>query len=141
MVLLPHTDVGQYGEILQIGEADALTNAQIDPSLVGNKPPVIVILLGCETASAKVRYANFVARFRKANASVVIGTLTPVLGRHAAPVAEALVERLDKYWDEAFRATTVGDAMAEVRRQFMAKGLPIGLAVVAFGDADWVVGG
>jgi hypothetical protein len=140
MVLLPHTDVGEFGEVLQIGKAEVLTNAQIDPTIVGTKPPVIVVLLGCETASAEVRYANFVARFRMAQAAVVIGTLTPVLGRHAAPVADALVEQLDRYWNEPFRTATVGDVMTDLRRRFMEKGLPVGLAVVAFGDADWLLG-
>jgi hypothetical protein len=141
MVLLPHTDVGAFGEELQIGEADALSNAQIDSTVVGTKPPVIVVLLGCETASTKVHYASFVARFRTAEAAVVIGTLTLVLGRHAALVADTLVEQLERYWSEPFRTATVGDVITDIRRRLMQKGLPIGLAVVAFGDADWLLGG
>jgi hypothetical protein len=141
MVLLPHTDVGEFGEELQIGEADALSNAQIDLTVVGTKPPVIVVLLGCETASTKVHYASFVARFRTAEAAVVIGTLTLVLGRHAALVADILVEQLEQYWSEPFRTTTVGDVVTDIRRRLMQRGLPVGLAVVAFGDADWLLGG
>jgi hypothetical protein len=140
MVLLPHTDQGPNGEVLQIGKDAVLTNAQIDATVVGTKPPAIVVLLGCETASSQVRYANFVASFRHAEAAVVIGTLTPVLGRHAAPVASVLVEQLERYWSEPFRTVTVGDAMAEMRRRLMQRGLPIGFAVVAFGDADWLLG-
>jgi hypothetical protein len=35
---------------------------------------------------------------------------------------------------------TLADAMAETRRAFMRAGLPVGLALVAFGDADWLLG-
>jgi hypothetical protein len=72
---------------------------------------------------------------------VVIGTLTPILGRHAAPVANALIEQLDQFWDGGRPAVTIGDALTNVRRKFMADGLPVGLTLVAFGDADWLVGG
>jgi hypothetical protein len=101
---------------------------------------VIVLLLGCETAAARVRYANFIARFRHAKASIVVGTIMPVKGRHAAPMAAALIELLDQCWREPFKVATMGDVMAQARRRFMAQGLPAGLALVAFGDADWLLG-
>jgi hypothetical protein len=62
-----------------------------------------------------------------------------LLGRHAVPIADALVARLDKFWSEP-RPTTIGDAIAEVRRSLMAEGLPAALTLVAFGDADWLLG-
>jgi len=50
------------------------------------------------------------------------------------------VERLDHYWAQPRKVVTLGDAMAETRRAFMSRGLPTGLALVAFGDADWLLG-
>lgn len=140
LVLLPHTDRGSYGEYLEIGHSDTLTNAEIDTDIVGDKPPVMVMLLGCDTAVSDIGYAKFVARFRQADAAVVIGTLTPILGRHAAPVARRLIDELESYWREPHRAVTLGDAMAAMRRSLMREGLPVGFAVVAFGDADWLLG-
>jgi hypothetical protein len=139
-VLLPHTDVDNENDVIEIGTKDFLTNAQIDEDVVGTNHPVIVILLGCETARPELRLASFVASFRHAGADVVIGTLTPILGRHAAPVANALIEQLDQFWDGSCRVTTIGDALKNVRRTFMSAGLPIGLTLVAFGDADWLIG-
>jgi hypothetical protein len=140
-VLLPHIDVDNGNDVIEIGTKAFLTNAQIDEDVVGTNHPVIVFLLGCETAAPELRLASFVASFRHAGADVVIGTLTPVLGRHAAPVANALIEQLDQFWDGSRPAVTVGDALTNVRRKFMADGLPVGLTLVAFGDADWLVGG
>lgn len=140
LVLLPHTDRGGYGEYLEIGQSDALTNAEIDADIIGEVPPVVVMLLGCDTAVSDIGYAKFVARFRLADAAVVIGTLTPILGRHAAPVARLLIDELERYWLEPHRTMTLGDAMAAMRRSLMRQGLPVGFAVVAFGDADWLLG-
>jgi hypothetical protein len=139
-VLLPHIDVDKGNDVIEIGTRDLRTNAQIDEDFVGTNHPVIVFLLGCETAAPELRLASFVASFRDAGAEVVIGTLTPILGRHAAPVANALIEQLDRFWDGGRSAVTIGDALTNVRRKFMADGLPVGLTLVAFGDADWLLG-
>jgi hypothetical protein len=56
-------------------------------------------------------------------------------------MAEALVEQLDQCWSEPFKVATMGDVMTLIRRRFMSQGLPAGLALVAFGDADWLLGG
>ena len=96
LVLLPHTDIQDDNEVLEIGDGNFLTNAQIDHRVVGSAHPVVVLLLGCGARpSRSLRFASFVASFRHAKAAIVIGTLTPVLGRHAAPIAARLVEQLD----------------------------------------------
>lgn len=140
LLLLPHTDRNAFGEYLEIGTGEKLGGAQIRSDIVGSQEPVLVLLLGCETAAADIPYAKFIGRFRCARAAVVIGTLMPVLGRHAAPVAEALVARLEDYWQAPMGAVTVGDAIAAMRRDLLLQGLPVGLAVVAIGDADWLIG-
>ncbi|MBV9930553.1 MAG: hypothetical protein JO013_06390 [Alphaproteobacteria bacterium] len=141
LLLLPHTDSDENGEYLEIGTGQLLGSAQIACDVVGSEEPVLVVLLGCETAAADISYAKFIGRFRHARASVVIGTLMPVLGRHAAPVAESLLAQLEHYWERPGGAATVGDAIAAMRRDLLEKGLPVGLAVVAIGDADWLIGG
>jgi len=140
LVLVAHTDLLNNREVLEIGSGACLTNAQIDERIVGDNHPTIVLLLGCETANSDLRMASFVTAFRHAKAAVVIATLTSVLGRHAAPIAVELIERMDEYWRDP-RPITVGDAIADLRRSLLKKGLPAGLMITAFGDADWIIGG
>ncbi len=140
LALVAHTDLLNNREVLEIGSGAHLTNAQIDERIVGDNHPTIVLLLGCETAKPDLRMASFVTAFRHAKAAVVIATLTSVLGRHAAPIAVELIEKMDEYWRDA-RPITVGDAIADLRRSLLKKGLPAGLMITAFGDADWIIGG
>jgi hypothetical protein len=139
LVLLPHTDKTKYGEVLKIGQDACLTVAQIAPDVVGSADKIIVILLGCDTADPSIGYVSFPTRFRLAGAEIVVGTLTPVLGRHAAPVARTLIEDLHEIWAMNHEGATLGEAIAHVRRRFMERGLPVGLALIAYGDADWVL--
>ena len=37
----------------------------------------------------------------------------------------------------AYEGRTIADAMMTIRRDLLAEGLPIALAVTCFGDADW----
>lgn len=140
LALVAHTDFLNGREVLEIGSGAYLTNGQIDERVVGDNHPIIVLLLGCETAKPDLRMASFVTAFRQANAAIVIGTLTSVLGRHAAPISVELVEKMDEYWRDP-RPITVGDAVADLRRSLLKKGLPAGLMISAFGDADWIIGG
>ncbi|HYI64056.1 MAG TPA: hypothetical protein VEW71_04150 [Allosphingosinicella sp.] len=140
LVILPHVEkTGSLVE-MEIGAADRLNNAQIQEPMVGKARPVMVMLLGCGTGGQDVRYISCVAGFRSAKASVVIGTLMPILGRHAVRVAGLLITELDSYWDGRGPPATVGDAMTEMRRRLMADGVLTGMMVVAFGDADWLLG-
>ena len=69
-----------------------------------------------------------------------LATLTPVLGRHAADVARRLVGRMAQAWQAEPGRWSIGDLMTGIRRELLAAGFPIGLALVAFGDADWRLG-
>lgn len=143
LVLLPHTVYSDALESfgLEIGTADRIWVGDIDERYIPpQERPVIVALLGCETAAAgDVGYERFPALFRRAGAEVVVGTLTEVLGRHAAPVAGRLVGLLYEGSRSGKRA--FGEVMVEVRRRFLAEGIPMALVLVAFGDADWTVVG
>ena len=54
----------------------------------------MVLLLGCDTAVSKAEPETFIARLRDVGAAVVVGTVSPVLGENAAPVAVALLGEL-----------------------------------------------
>lgn len=123
---------------LEIGD-DKLTRTEINHNYIGGGHALAVIL-GCSTAGNVEGVNSFATDFRRDGAAVVIGTTTAVLGRHALPLAKALVEGL------AQRAAgpasiRLGALMRDLRLHFLSKGIPIGLATVAFGDADWTFGG
>jgi hypothetical protein len=138
LVLMPHTlEDDDYIPTLEIGDEEQLAETDISPDHVRaryiNQPPV-VLLLGCETDVPDVPYQKFAAQFRSNGAAIVLSTLTPVLGRHAVPVAQILLEELDR----AARADGVfGDAVLALRRRALAEGLLMVLSLVAYGDAGW----
>ena len=141
LLLMSHTvrdeDTETFG--LEIGAHDAVFSAQLDKRFVPPKErPVVVALLGCETAAAgALGWERFPARFRRAGAEVIIGTLTEVLGRHAATVGEELVAAM--YGTVPDGGASVGEVMVGVRRRLLAQGLPMVLALTVFGDADWLI--
>lgn len=142
MVLLPHTVYSDTLRLpgLEIGTADRRWSSHIDQRFVPPEDrPVIAMLLGCETAVAgDVGYEAFPGAFRRAGVEVVIGTLTEILGRHAAPLATSLAEQIFDAWRT--EPTPFGESMVGVRRKALSDGLIAALAVVAFGDADWLLG-
>ncbi len=142
MLLLPHTVYSDTLRLpgLEIGTGDRRWSSHIDARLVPPEDrPVIAILLGCETAVASdVGYEAFPGAFRRAGVEVVIGTLTEILGRHAAPLATSLAEQIFEAWRA--EPTPFGETMVGLRRKALSDGLIAALAVVAFGDADWLLG-
>ena len=141
LVLLPHTIYSNELELpgLEIGASDRRWASAIGDGRMVPQTPVIVLLLGCETAVAgAVSYERFPGNLRRAGASIVVATLTDVLGRHAAPLAERLVTLTLANTSGPVR---LGEVMVRLRRQLLAEGLPVVLALAVFGDADWLVGG
>ena len=141
LLIMSHTVRDQDNNIfgLEIGEHDAVFVHQLKKQFVPPQDrPVVVALLGCETAvSGEVPWEQFPGRFRRAGAEIIIGTLTEVLGRHAAVVGEKLVEAL--YACCADVGATMGEVMVGVRRRLLAGGFPMVLALTVFGDADWLL--
>jgi hypothetical protein len=138
LVLLPHTlEDKDYIPTLEIGAGERLPEDQITPECVHathDRPPPVVLLLGCETAVPDIPFQAFAAQFRLNGAAIVLSTLTPVLGRHAVPVAQILLEELHR---TAQAGGVFGEAMLRVRRRALSAGIPMVLSLVAYGDADW----
>jgi hypothetical protein len=136
LIVLPHTIRDEAEWALEIGKTHQLLAADVDEDYVGKAGP-IVILIGCETAPGEVPFEEFPTQFRRAGASIVVATLTKVLGRHAAPVSAALTAALTK--QAAAGPATFGEVFRKVRRNLLADGVPMVLAVTAYGDADWIL--
>ena len=138
LLLIGHTDMDERSNVavLEIG-GDKLRLSAVGEDHVG-KANALVILLGCNTVGGGGEVNRFATRFRRQGAEVVVATTAAVLGLHALPLAKALVEGLA----EAGRVgggTSLGELVRALRLRFLIEGIPIGLAVVAFGDADWTL--
>lgn len=141
LVSMPHNAVDPLLDVgtLEIGAGSELRAGEISREHVcpenADVGPV-VLLLGCQTAHGGPQpFHTFVGEFRTNGAAIVIGTLATILGEHAAPVAEAIIQELAKPMspDE----NTFGDLLLRIRRNMFSRGILIALAVAAFGDADW----
>lgn len=136
LVALPHHVVTRGFPALQI-EADQIlsVNRITTNHVLPQNEPVgsMILLLGCNTANTAVQYEDFVNELRCHGASLVIGTLTYVLGTHAAQMAREFVAQMWSVPDPA----PIGEIMRDVRRRMLVHDNPLALAITAFGDADW----
>lgn len=137
LVLLPHHYIKEGFEILEIGK-DAGLKADIIKTkhvIFDNKSAPIVLLIGCVTAFGRISFDSFIRRFHEAGASVVVGTVSTILGRHAGPATEILIREII----EAARTGdgTIGIAMLKARRNLVGLGFPMSMGLSGYGGADW----
>lgn len=144
LVVLPHHGVQSALDYLEIGDEaldedlGKLSHAQITPQFInpdGRDPGPIVLLLGCQTAAqSDTGYVGITRRIQQQHASIVLGTLAQILGRHAAPLARELVAQLTAVDDPT---ADFGTIMLLVRRRMLARGYLMAMCLVALGDAEW----
>jgi hypothetical protein len=143
LVLLPHMEEegNPPWSRLTIGEGEAkneiLPERYTDGQHVrasDKADPPVVLLLGCETRPTDVHVGDFSRTFRRKGAAIVLSTLTPVLGRHVAPVAEMLIQDLKA---TAETKKSFGYALRDLRCQALAQGMLMVLCLTALGDTDW----
>jgi nucleoid DNA-binding protein len=137
LVLLPHHYSKEGFEILEIGKdaglkADVVKTKHV--SFDDDSAP-IVLLIGCVTSFGRISFDSFIRRFHEAGASVVIGTVSTILGRHAGPASEILIRQII----EAAKSGdgTMGKAMLSARRKLVGQGFPMSMGLSAYGGADW----
>ena len=135
LVALPHNVDNDLGfQALQISADRELALNEIGTDY---RPPPesVILLLGCNTASAAVESEDFIAGLRSAGASVVVGTITYVLGMQAAPLATEFVRQ---FWSHsATQSLPMGELVRAVRTRMVRRGNPLALAITAYGGADW----
>lgn len=146
LLVLPHHDSAQGLDYLEIGAEGLprplarLGREQLSPRYINpdaTDPGPIVLLLGCQTAAdtdEATGYVDLTRRVQQQRASIVLGTLAKVLGRHAAPVAQELVRQLAAVRDGQ---TDFGTLMRRVRRRMLGQGYLMALCLVVLGDAQW----
>lgn len=145
MLVLPHNQlsVNKLPE-LSIGKGTQamhrLLLSSIDDTVVkgpNTSPGAIVMLLGCETGAPKTSYLDYVAQFRRRGASIILSTGATVLGRQISPICVRLIQGLQAA--VAKGPAPLGEVMLQLRREALADGFPIVLALSASGDADWLI--
>lgn len=147
LLLLSHTEPASGGAALEINNAAANQRRFVDEinehyvNLNGDRVGPLVLLIGCDTGVISPSdFQSFVAQFKDKGASMVVGTIAPILGRHASRVAEALVEEMKTIGairGRGDRGVPFGAVMRQIRRNLLARGILISLALTSYGDADW----
>jgi hypothetical protein len=147
LLLLSHTEPAPGGAALEINKAAANERRFVDEinehyiNLNGERVGPLVLLIGCDTGVVSPSdFQSFVAQFKEKGASMVVGTIAPILGRHASRVAEALVEEMKAIGatpGHGDKGVPFGAVMRQIRRNLLAKGVLVSLALTSYGDADW----
>lgn len=147
LILLPHHGEASAGhtDFLEIGSPGQAPGHKLFTGLLNedyvtdkpDEPGPVVLLLGCETAqSGLLPFHTFARDFLANRAAVVVATQSSVLGQHAAPVAGEFVRQL---LATSAQNTSFGRVMRGVRRRMFAAGYLMALALVSFGDSDWIL--
>ena len=140
LVLLPHSLLHPDEEqmaALEIG-ARLLRASQLERHHVcgpESKVGPVVLLLGCSTELTDIPFQNFVSLFKANGASLVLGTLSVIRGRHAVRFCQRLLSALKE--TSSHPGATFGEALLEVKRTMLAEGDPFVLTLAAYGDAGW----
>ncbi|HEY0139451.1 MAG TPA: hypothetical protein VGF48_01070 [Thermoanaerobaculia bacterium] len=137
LVLLTHSSTSAITEVpaLELG-GETLPIAGIEEKHVratGSLDEPVILLLGCDTVRAPIPYQDAVERLKAKHAGVVLGTLSTVLGPHAASFASALVKALA---EAAGSGSKFGDVLLKVKRERIRAGDPFALTLVAYGDSE-----
>lgn len=151
LVIITHTSEGgpkHNMDQMEIGDGSNYFRQHISKKQIKgseNSKPVL-LLLGCDTGVAHrptggrgstvvdVPFQTYAAKFAREGAVIVVSTLTKILGRHAVPVAETLIEALKQ---SAQEGKSLGDTLLQTRKKYFVEGIPMALTLIANGDADW----
>lgn len=134
LVLVPHI----HQNHLYIGDEKKLAFGSLQRPYVGTAGP-IVIVIGCNSGIGPTVSTALPAILLRAGAKVVIGTLTSALGRFANTAAADLSTKLIAA-SNGTTPGTIGELITHMRREFLAKDNALGMALIAFGDADICLG-
>ncbi len=134
LLLVVHMDKSQ----LFLEDRAGLNLAGIKPQHVGNGAPV-AIAIGCGTGHGDLPGGTLPAVLLRHGARMVVAAMTEVLGRHANRAARDLAVRFREAANSK-APVLVGEIMRTLRCAFLTDEIALGLALVAFGDADMQLG-
>jgi hypothetical protein len=134
LILIPHI----MNSTLFIGDDEKLAIGAIKTVHVGGGEPV-VISIGCNSAIGETATVGLPAALMRQGAKIVICALTEVLGRYTNIATLKLAQQLMKFSSQN-APKSVGQVVGMLRREFLAKNNPLGLVLIAYGDADYILG-
>lgn len=142
LIAMPHVDQQGYEPRLEIG-GDELERLDISAQYIKyppegpDEPGPVVLLLGCETASANIAHRTMMSKFLAQGASVVLGTRMPVVANVAPKIGTALIRALTDQLTG--RSVSFATALLSARRSLVLDGQLVALALVAQGDGGWLI--
>lgn len=119
-----------------LGNDERLIIGAISERHVGVGRP-IAVAIGCSSGHSKMVGASLPVVLMKRGARVVIAAMTDVLGRHAnRAVLDLTLGLRAAVAPSSAGVVSIGELMTKLRRDLLAADIALGLALVAYGDAD-----
>lgn len=139
LILVVHTEtsVDDQREELEIGVRDLLAKTVFVSSHLragADAPPPLAVIIGCRTGDPQQHGFDIGSLALRNGAALVFSNFTKILGRQAAPIVSALVRFIG---EQRGREARFGDIERRLRQHLLARGIMVGLTLVAHGDADW----
>ncbi|MBX9676690.1 MAG: hypothetical protein K2V71_08830 [Methylotenera sp.] len=142
LVLLPHSDNSQDFANIPALEVHGnwLASSEFNSSYVLPNQDVgigpIVLLIGCSTALTDIPYLNFAREFKASGASIVIGTLATIHGKHASKFVSTFLGNLKL---KNNNSRPFDEILLDVKRDMLSKGDCLVLSLVAYGNSSWQI--
>jgi hypothetical protein len=140
LLLLPHLETSGVLPSLELGKGKYVMSNQFDHKHIRHlreeKMAPIVLLLGCETGNANVKFSYFVKACRWEGAAIVVATGSSISGRNAVLIAETILSELRA---PTSVQKTFGEVMRNVRRILLSQNCPAVMTLQVFGDNDWII--
>jgi len=141
VVLVTHTIEPEDGDELSTelelnGDVRAIhriNDASVNPGR--QEPGPVVLALGCDTNTITAGFTDLVVNLHNARAEIVLSALSPIPGKGVADFLERFMPLLKAHLQRS-GTHRFGAVMLAARRETMAKGDLMALALSATGDAD-----
>ncbi len=139
LILVVHTEtsVDDQREELEIGVRDLLAKTVFVSSHLragADAPPPLAVIIGCRTGDPQQHGFDIGSLALRNGAALVFSNFTKILGRQAAPVITSLARFIG---EQRGKEARFGDIERRLRQHLLARGIMVGLTLVAHGDADW----
>ncbi len=139
LVLITHTiPDDDLGPNLQLGSDLLRAHRVADGNFLNPgvlEPGPVVIAIGCDTAGLDTSFGDYVTNLHAGGAELVVSAISPVPGKQVADFVERFFAALPDYLATP-GVHRFGAVLTAVRRQTVATGDVLGLAITASGDAD-----
>jgi hypothetical protein len=139
LVLIVHTEQKTDIEKLEIGNEALIPKMHLSKEFIRHPDapyPPLAIVLGCRTTEIAGFGFDIGSHFLNNGAAIVFTSFTKILGRQAGPIVIHLLAFLKTHQGEE---RAFGEVVLQLRQYLLANGIMAGLALVAYGDADWKI--